>query len=430
MEVQTKKTKMQYNVAKLFFKKGKLLNDKAKNSVDNGRRGSIIMPTGTGKTRIGVILIDHFINTVKVDKVLVLTPTEVIRDIQWKKELEKWNAGALTNKVQFECINTAYKYKDKEFDLVIADEVDVFVPNDDLLFENSSKFYKFFMNNKIKNLVGFTAEVPFNKRRAINSIAPVLFKMNINEAVSEGFISNFKILNFPVKLTEKEQEEYDVNQEKYLFLEEELGGVMDAYYNAQTLMKNKDGGLETSRAYAYMSCVRTRSNILMYAKNRIPLVNQFIDYMNKPVIVFNEYIDLANEVRKIRLKKNDTVCFHNKITPKSRRINNLKEFSDSHSPINVLSTVKAINRGYDVPKVKFGIVASSGDSQKYIFIQRIGRVLRLDDELDSLIIQLYVPNSQDEKWLKGRTYGIRKDKMLFIDDENFVKQEIEKLNGF
>ena len=69
-----------------------------------------------------------------------------------------------------------------------------------------------------------------------------------------------------------------------------------------------------------------------------------------------------------------------------------------------MNTVKALDEGYDLPVIDMSIItcgASSERQQK----QRKGRSTRYnsaDVNKKSIIVNLYAPDTQDEKWLKER----------------------------
>jgi superfamily II DNA or RNA helicase len=96
--------------------------------------------------------------------------------------------------------------------------------------------------------------------------------------------------------------------------------------------------------------------------------------------------------------------------------------------IRVIVCVKALNEGVDIPSIEVGIVAS-GKSTEIDNTQRSGRILRIDYDNPTkraLLINLYVPNSQDEKWLKNRQKSIPEYKIRWINNINQIKREEEQ----
>lgn len=72
--------------------------------------------------------------------------------------------------------------------------------------------------------------------------------------------------------------------------------------------------------------------------------------------------------------------------------------------IKVLVTAKALDEGFNVEGIGCAIICS-GSSRKRQYIQRMGRSLRFIEGKTAKIINLYIPDTQDEKWLKSRQRG-------------------------
>ncbi len=72
--------------------------------------------------------------------------------------------------------------------------------------------------------------------------------------------------------------------------------------------------------------------------------------------------------------------------------------------IKVLNTAKALDEGFNVEGINCAIICG-GSSKKRQYIQRIGRSLRFIEGKTAKIINIYIKNTQDEKWLKARQKG-------------------------
>tara|TARA_R110000765_G_scaffold26628_5_gene64921 strand:- start:5829 stop:6161 length:333 start_codon:yes stop_codon:yes gene_type:complete len=87
-----------------------------------GCRGSIEYATGVGKTKVGILAAGWLVKHMPEASILILTPTQTIRDSAWRDEFRKWGAmGVFENNVECICIQSAYRLKGKHYDLVIAD---------------------------------------------------------------------------------------------------------------------------------------------------------------------------------------------------------------------------------------------------------------------------------------------------------------------
>lgn len=88
-------------------------------------KGSLELATGIGKSRCGILASEYFAKKNGYDyKILIITPTTVIRDSSWVNEFKAWGSLETFNRcVRIECINTVYKWKNQHFDLVIVDRI-------------------------------------------------------------------------------------------------------------------------------------------------------------------------------------------------------------------------------------------------------------------------------------------------------------------
>ena len=88
-----------------------------------GCSGTLELPTGVGKSRTGVLAAEYIVKLNPNAAILILTPTQLIRDSGWKDEFAKWGHSSIfKDNVEAVCIQTACKYENQNYDLVIADE--------------------------------------------------------------------------------------------------------------------------------------------------------------------------------------------------------------------------------------------------------------------------------------------------------------------
>lgn len=115
----------------------------------------------------------------------------------------------------------------------------------------------------------------------------------------------------------------------------------------------------------------------------------------------------------------------------------LKKFTDNRYKIRVANTAKALDQGSDFPDVIFGIIASSTSNPTQT-IQRNGRILRdfinkYGDRKLALIVNLYIKNTQDEKWLKKRQTDPKTNKpinpnVIWINEISEIEYNTESLS--
>ncbi|MAH47093.1 hypothetical protein CMI37_14795, partial [Candidatus Pacearchaeota archaeon] len=109
-----------------------------------GQKGTIEVITGLGKTKIAMSAIKLL---PKDSKILFLAEVKD-RELELEREQEKW--GVKDWDITFSCYQSAYKWKDTEWDFVIADEIH------DSLTPVYSRFYR---NNKYDSIMGLSATI-------------------------------------------------------------------------------------------------------------------------------------------------------------------------------------------------------------------------------------------------------------------------------
>ena len=368
----------------------------------SGCKGTFEYATGVGKTRIGVLAASHFAAKNNNLKVIILTPTETIRDNAWAEEFQKWGElKVFNNNVETVCIQSAYKYSDQHYDLVIVDEIHNAI---------SSEYFKFFTNNSYDKIIGLSASISKDKRDALNSVCPVIDTISVSKAVSLGLISPFKIYNIGVDLTPDERREYDISSKTFT----SLFTIFDRDINVMFRCLNSDAfkrhcnsrgyNYEEMKRYPYMckNGMVKRKNIIYNASAKLGVVEELSKgFPERLGIIFGQTTDFADTVTD-RLG-DICVSFHSKIKGKSRK-ENLKRLNDQRTKVSRISTAKALNEGANIPKCSMAIIAA-GTSKPKETIQRIGRSVRWQEDKLALIFRIYVKGSQEENWLKSAQFA-------------------------
>jgi len=359
-------------------------------------KGTLQYATGVGKTRCGVLAAAYLAKITNMEaRILVLTPTETIRDRSWKDEFYKWDEGEVFEQcVKCVCIQTAYKWLGHSFDLVIADEIHNYM---------SPEYYNFFIYNKYIRILGLSAHIDKSKLGLLTGIAPIMDTVKTTDAEDLGLISPFKIYNIPVKLTATELAEYNKADKTFNslfpYFNKDLKNmfacmrkdVYDAYLKRKGLvLDNNNSG------YPFMcnAAMTKRKNILYNAQAKLDAVKQISNiFSERKAIIFSQTIDFANKVTD---EIDNCVSFHSKIS-KKKRTENL-DLLKSGKSITRISTAKALNEGMNVPDISMAIIAS-GTSKTKDMIQRIGRTVRWKANKQAYIFRIYVEDSQEEKWV-------------------------------
>ena len=362
----------------------------------SGFVGSIIAGTGFGKSRCGVLaagktLRDHIEGE---GRGIVLVPTVQLRD-QFEEEFSKWGYEDVVDKIDFVCYQSAYKLKDNHYNIVVCDEVHLGL---------SPEYRKFFENNTYDRMLCMTATLPEENEYKLHlfKIAPTVYRISLDQCVAMGLVSPYDIVCVPIKLTDDEEKEYKSINKKFVYWKYQLGqfGAFDA---AKAIMANKNASAKDKQAAArFYACIRDRKKVVDFASNKVAQLQKLvIQNLDSKMLVFggaNAFTDTLCDATQPF-----SVSYHSGKTKKQRE-NALLEFKEGNK--NVLCSTKALNQGLDVPDASVGVVCGL-TSKALPMIQRIGRLIRFQEDKKGKIYILYVKDSQEEKWLKSSVKGLK-----------------------
>jgi superfamily II DNA or RNA helicase len=393
---------------KLNKKKDKEQQEHLKAWKSNNYTGTSIAATGLGKTRMGLLAIIEILEDDPNKVALVIVPTENLRDREWVEEFKNWHVTHLLPRVEFMCIQSAYKLTGHHWDLVIIDEVHTTL---------SLEYRKFYENNLWDNLYCLTATAPENKEylKYLKQFAPIIRTTDVNKALTLGLVSPYKVYNLSVEFTPEEMIEYNKCNKMFNLATVKLGGMFVAFENATKYRNGKDPELKKWSNIFYIM-MQKRKKICFNASNKIKTTQQIVNkFMDRKALIFSENITFAEDLQEVL--GDECVTFHSKMKAKERKAA-LKTFDDGRTKKRIISSVKALNAGFNVPECSLGICCA-GSSKGLDNVQRTGRTLRLMEGKVAIYVNLYVKGSQELKWVRKRT---KKDyQTQWIDNVEQIK---------
>lgn len=374
--------------------------------INNKYVGTLQAVTGFGKTFTAILAISYVLDLRNKAKILVVVPTIYLQN-QWIKELN-YHKIPLEN-IEILVINTAYKLE-IDCDLLILDEIHLY---------GSEQFSNIFENIKYKSIFGLTATLDRadGKEELIKEYCPIIDKVDLQEALDNNYISNYRLYNIPIELTEEERRIYIKINKLYGYYEFKLGGRFEAWDKANSILRNKDNyNLEEYKdALGFIRVVNNRRQFLYNTSNKLDLALQIIDkFPNRKTVIFSESIEFAEKI--LQKLPNISTIYHSGLKKKEKK-ENIELFINSDS-INILSSVKALDTGMDIPNISLGITCA-GSSRSLQAIQRLGRTIRYNGE-DKIAIffNIYLKDSQEEKWIRKKCEDI--PNTFWIEDLNCV----------
>ena len=352
------------------------------------KRGVIQLPTAFGKTIIALEILKN-----PEYKMICITTNTLHLIEQWKQELQK-NDLLKNRVVVVQTIQSLYKLKNQEFDILIWDEGHRSISN---------KWWDFIKNNKFKYILILTATLQRDDKRHL-----LLKELNINviadnsynKGIQEKLVSDFLIINKSINLNQNEQETYErIND----FIRNNYSKFNYDFYEVKKQI------FRNSTAQELFSCFQKRKEILNNAHNKIDETYNILQTEKfTKAIVFCEYIPFAEKIYNFLKFNNLEVCLYHSQQKNRQKI--LENFKDNY--YNVIIAVHCLDEGINIPEADLGIIVSASSQQRQS-VQRTGRLLRYQEGKTAKIYNLYCINTKEEEWVKERIKNFDKNKIYW-----------------
>lgn len=239
---------------------------------------------------------------------------------------------------------------------------------------------KVFLKNNFVSKIGLTATLERKYDSGVTDIlipyiGEKIYDYNINEALLDGVVENYQMVYLRTQLTSNEKIEYDELSEKikkiYLMILSE---------NKRTISKHDTASLE-NQMKRYL--IR-RSKVVNDSKQRAYVASKIIlNNLSRKKIVFCETINQAEKIQKLLKTNNlDSLIYHSRMK-RSDRISVLNSFQSNY--YHTLIGCKALDEGFDVPDIDFGIIVSQTKTNRQR-IQRLGRTIRKSNGKEKPIV--------------------------------------------
>jgi len=370
---------------------GRLLRQKQilRNWSSNGCRGTLEACTGFGKTYTAILAIEALNKQQPGNKTLVIVPTIHLK-AQWTKQVEHLDGVTVL------VVNTAIKYT-HDVNLLILDEIHNYATN---------VFGAVFERVSYKKILGLTATVARTDGNdyLLRQKAPIIDTVKLEEALSAGYVSPFRVLNVPVYLTDQDREDYQKLSKNFSYyfskFGNDFGQAMNCLKSEQACenfarRSSDDADQVRINAINFNRNMAKRKKMLYMNQSKVDSVYRLCTQLERKTITFSESVDFAETVTS---KLPDSVSYSSKMPVKKRRAA-LESFTSGTS--RIINTARALDEGFDVPGVELAVI-SSGSSSPRQDVQRTGRAIRFVEGKVGYIVNLYMPDTQDEKWMKKR----------------------------
>lgn len=361
--------------------------------------GSIVAPTGLGKTRIGLRCLKAFIDKYPQMRFLVIVPTDNLK-VQWEQQLDNWE---LSLNGSVEIINTAIK-RNYKIDILCMDEVHRY---------NADLNRNLFKAVEYKYILGLTAtfeRLDEKHKEVMEKFCPVIDKISLEEALLNNWISQYK--EYQVLLDVDDIDEYKVYNKEFTEHFEFFG--FD--WNAVNRCLGKNGFIErakmrdercpngteeqrkamfkaiTYHATSFMRCLQKRKAFINNHPKKIEIARRIIEARpNAKIITFSNNVKMAESIGCGGL------VYTGKDSKKKARAN-LEEFNLQKT--GICHSVKKLCEGADIQGLSVAIMLGI-DSSEIRATQSKGRVIRFEEGKTAEIFNLIIDQTVECQWMKN-----------------------------
>lgn len=328
-----------------------------------GRRGILVLPTGSGKTRVAIAAL-----AAEQKPALCLVPTRALLD-QWLTELGRHHAGPIgclgdgrstLAALTVSTFESAYRHMPRigaRFDLLVVDEVHHFgVGARDEALEMSVASRR----------LGLTATPPAGAPLAKleGLVGPIAFELGIGDLTGR-WLAEFDLVTVHLRLTAEERARYASDERLFKpmhksFLQLHPQGTWSEFVSSAS---------KTAEGRTALLAWRRSRRLLAFTRAKADAVRALLTrHRDSRVLVFTADNHAAYAIARAELVMPITCDI-----PRAERERALAAFREG--TLRVLVSARVLNEGVDVPDADVAIVVGSTRGQRE-YVQRVGRLLR------------------------------------------------------
>lgn len=358
-------------------------------------KGTVVMTTGSGKTRVGVLAIDKLVSLANIRSCLIIVPTTNLKNNEWEAEINLW-APHVRSIVDIECIQTAYKWQNRQFDLIIVDEIHTTL---------SPEYRNVYSNISYSYILGLTATVPHVEeyQLILNKIAPIIYTLSLEDAIAGKLVNDYQVYNVPVSFTREERSKYVSYSHTFTNAAMKLSTKGKSAFEVANIARSDKKHPDYLVAVRFFTGMSKRRWLCYKAAHKLDATLEIIESLpERKWIVFCQHTDFADGLQDKLLSKGImAVSYHSKMSKKDREA----ALETAKSPLcSVICSAVALNTGYNLPSIDAAICTASNSTMLTAY-QSLGRIIRKtsDKTAKPIFINLFVKDSQEDKWVGAKT---------------------------
>ena len=359
------------------------------------------------KTRTAINCLNSVIKKYPSFRILVIVPSEALKN--------QWQSILITNMLSFNSqvciINTAIKH-DWNVDILVLDEAHRYC---------SEEYSTIFTKVKYKMILGLTATLERldGKHSILEKYSPVVDKVSLTEALTNGWVSTYKEYQVIIDVDDidiylkwdneftRHFEFFNFNFKLLMALVGPQGFKRRIEYRdlicQDESQKSEVLKAITIHATAAMRALQNRKKFINNHPKKIEIAKKIIAARpNSKIITFSNNVKMAESIGgdvytgKISKKKGNDL---------------IDKFNNSE--FGLLNSCHRLNEGADIKGLSVAIILGL-DSSKIKSTQRLGRAIRLESDKRAEIFNIIINDTAETSWFTN----FHSDKQYITIDEN------------
>lgn len=390
--------------------KDKIQKEALKAWIKNGKKGTAELATGVGKTILALHAL-YSMDKSDITHLFLAETTErkkdLLADIKLYNRL--FNVDVVNDyNLKFYCYQTVYKWKDRQFGLVIADEI-----HNSL----SEKYSEFYFNNKYEAIIGLSATIDrkttyeingqiVSKGNLIDKIAPSIYKYSINQAKEDGVGRqlNVYVINQELDSITKNFKAGSIRK-SFMQTEKAAYDYWDKEHKRSWFIED-----EEMKSLKIRITATKRSNVLFSLPSKVKTVKELLNSINGKSILFGNSLDSLLKVTPNVVSSRNSEDKNNYIRDQFDKGN-----------IQIIGSFKKLRQGANLKGLDNCIIMSYYSSEVHQ-IQQWGRLRQNGDKIGNVFI-LLTKNTQEEIWADKMLKNMTDFNMIYC---NSLQECIEK----
>jgi len=366
--------------------------------LDAGKRGIVVLPTGSGKTVIAVAAISEL----KTPTIVIVPTLDLVE--QWQRVLtSEFNVeigvyGGGENVLQPITVSTydsAYLRAGElgnRFGLIIFDEVH-HLPSTGFrhIAEMFAAPYRMGLTATYERQDGLHNDLP-------RLVGGKVYELSV-EHLAGRHLSEYELEKLYVDLTRGEKEEYERLYKTFTDYLVKCNIILRTPHDFTKFIMRS--GRDQKARQALLARSKALDIALNSQKKLDALENILLDQPTEPTIIFTQHNKLVH-----RIAQRFLIPYITHVTPKDERKEILDNFREGK--YRLIVTSKVLDEGVDVPDATQAIILSGTGSTRE-FIQRLGRILRKREGKKAKLIEIVTRNTAEMKMSSRRKQTRRDD---------------------